>query len=120
MLQMSQALASCSAAAEWKPYPKSTQDGFVWVPKAGRPIYPAKAITIGGASYAAIVSWGKQLQRDYPDGEHSLVADHLEEMMASFTRGQAVKMPTNKYAKRAVEGFLISIQSLKDHGVRFE
>jgi hypothetical protein len=105
------------AQMAWKSYPMHSKD-IVYKPTK-KPVFEGKVITVSRPSHQAAIDWADRLQKKYPDGEFALISSHLNEMTSSFFQAKQVDMPTNKYAVHAVEGFLIMLQSLKDHGVDF-
>lgn len=109
------------AQSDWCPY-KRHSDKYVYVPlKAGvGPVFPATGpFTVGGSAGKATLEWGKKLEKKYPDGESTLVNQHLIHMSNLFIKGKSIPTPTVKYAIEAVDGFLIMLQGMKDHGVKF-
>lgn len=104
----------------WKPYQISQDPKYVWKPTNGRPIFVASATTIGGPVLDAMRKWDAGLKEKYQDGEDELVSQHLERMIVKFTAGEPIEMPTNRFAKDAIPAFLITIQGLKDHGIKFD
>jgi hypothetical protein len=92
---------------------------MVYQPTLPRPTGNGVAVTASGPSHEAYLEWAARMRVNFPDGEWQLVDTHLMEMLGSFSAGKPVMQPSNKYAKLAVEGFLITLQGMKDHGISF-